>query len=345
MPAKNSVIGSEIIREIRRSKKEKKEFTTGGSGFPNGIDFGKAKVNMIKAAKYETGINKGKPYYMVRGVCVSPKSIANKGEVIDTEGLSDTIVMEPLFETPTRSRKTLKDHVDYMNWTLMEMGVDLDEVDENDYENLFQALLETGPVVKFRTWQSKPTEEYPNPRVNVQFTGGSSINNNEDNGDDIVDNTDDSDSEEEIDIAPHSNQDDDKEKVTATFDGDLDSLASDADEEDEDAQVYLEDLAKKSGLPSKAIEDAQSWRDLAELIKNSLEKEKERADRILQQEEKDEIDPQKGEVYSYKPPRGKKALECEVLKVNKRSKKVDLKHSAGDLEDILYENVSWEKLS
>lgn len=54
-------------------------------------------------------------------------------------------------------------------------------------------------------------------------------------------------------------------------------------------------------------------------------------------------EPQKDDVWMYKPPTGKKAVECDVVKVYPKTRTADLKDVADPKR--VYKNVSWDKMA
>jgi len=378
MPVKKSVLGKTFKSSLNKQKKKKQTFTPGGGGFPNGIEFGVAKISSMKIDVYGRGDNKGKPYFMMRGVCTSPKTIKLDGDTVDVAGIQDTLVMEPLFDTPTRARKTEAEHIAYLLWILQEMGVDTDDMDDDSLEDgsLFKAILEDKPHAKFRTWKGEATKDFPDPRVNVQFGGiKNDVVSEEGDDDDVVDETDDEvpdetepdvvdeagEEEEEAKPAPKKprrkkkkvakaepepepEEDEDEDEDEDEGDEDLEELAkaADANDEDEESAAKIMEAATKAGVSEEDAESAANWVAVVELIKEASGGDDEEEPTVEEEEDEDEeISPAKGETYFYKPPRFKKAVEIEITKVLARAKKVSGKTSKGNT----YDNVPFDKLS
>ena len=118
---------------------------------------------------------------------------------------------------------------------------------------------------------------------------------------------------------------------------DLALLGEQAGEGDTDAQARLEELCDESGIDPETIE---TWQEVATLLANGAEEEEEEAEE--EEEEEEEIVPEKDEVYFYKPPGKRKAVEVEVSAVVKSKKMCSLK----DLENEgrVYKSVPWAKL-
>jgi len=333
MPAKNSEISSGLLSKIKKIKKNVGEYVPpGGGGLPAGIDHGKAVVTQVKIGTYEKGDNKGSEYFMVRGVCISPKKIQVDSDWVDTAGVSDSLLMEPLHDTPTRKRTTQDQHVEFMLQVLDQLGVKPSEIDEDSIKDgsLFAALVETKPLVSFRTWKSEPTKEYPDPRVNITF--GKGLGHQEDDDEEAEDGVDDDTEEEDVDEPEDSSEDVNLE------DEDVDELATLAtDKDDEDASAKLIAIAVKAGIKEDVAEGTDTWQDLADMIKEALDGNDEDED----EDEDEPIEPEKGEVYGYKPPKFKKVLECTVTKVLKRSKVVSLKCASNKKT---YDKIAWDSL-
>ncbi len=287
---------------------------------PPGIEGGVAQVVDCRFSKFEKGANKGKYFFLAAAIVVLPKK--HGGAPI--EGLR-TQIMEPVCETPGRSREGIDEHIDWVLNELRKLGVDTDGMSVDDLEDVAAAIKKEKPHIRFSTWQGDPTPEYPNPRVNQKWSGVCDYDGED--GDDV---------EEEDDAADEPDEDED-------------SLGELADADDEAAQLKLSKLAKKKGMDP---EEYETWTELEEAIndgggdaeEDEEEDEDEEDDEEEEEEEEDEEDewePKVEDVYLYKPPRAKKAIECEVTVVNKRKETVALKNLK---DDKVYKAVPWDKL-
>jgi hypothetical protein len=184
--------------------------------------------------------------------------------------------------------------------------------------------------MRFRTWQGEPTEQWPNPRVNHQWGGACTYTPDDDGGDAVVDDTEEDEGDDEADTpAP-------VEEETNTID--LDALAAASDEGDEEAQSQLADAAFEAGVDEEDVSNAENWTAVAELVKAVGQDDTEE-----DTEEEGDADwqPDKGEVYSYKPPKARKTVDCEVTAVFSGKETCNLKN----LDDgKVYKAVSWNKL-
>lgn len=100
--------------------------------------------------------------------------------------------------------------------------------------------------------------------------------------------------------------------------------ACDSDDEEEEDEVMDDSAKEEEEDPAEGEEE---------------EKEGEEAEK---EEEEENWEPKKGEVYGYKPPKHKRAVECEVMAVLAKAKTVTLKN----LEDgkTLYKGIAWDEL-
>src|SRR5690349_21501065 len=97
---------------------------------PPGINNGVARLVDCKFTQIAEGKqNAGEFMFYAAGVVVAPK----EHEGIPVEGLR-TQISEPLFDTPTRSRKTVADHLKWIYNELGKLGLDVSTLDENNLE-------------------------------------------------------------------------------------------------------------------------------------------------------------------------------------------------------------------
>jgi len=299
----------------------------GGAELPPGIEGGIAQLVECKFDQYKRGPNQGEYFFYAAAVVVQPTEHGGIG----IEGLR-TSIMEPLCDTPQRSRPDMDAHLDWVLNELRKLGVATDDIDFDDIEDVAAAIKAEGPYMRFRTWQGEPTEQWPNPRVNHQW-GGACTYTPDDDGDAVVDNTDDDDEDDE---------DDTPAPVEDTTDSsDLDALAAASDEGDEEAQSKLADAAFEAGVDEEDVSNAENWVAVAELVKAVDQDETDDDDDDDDDDEATDWQPEKGEVYSYKPPKARKTVDCEVTAVFSGKETCNLKN----LDDgKVYKAVSWDKL-
>ena len=283
-----------------------------GGDLPAGIDGGIAQLVECKFDTYKKGDNKGKPYFIAYGVIKEPSVVGN----IPVRG-RNTQIMEPICETPKRSRKTVDEHIAWILNELRKLGVDTNDVDENSIDTLLEVLKEEQPHFQFRTWKGEPTKEFPKPRV--QETWGTCCDYVEEEEDSVDEEVEEEEEEEE------ESSKDEKESV------DLPLLGKLADKGNDDANIQLTELAEEAGVDT---DDYESWADVAKALIGSSETE-------TTEEEEEEITPEKGDVFNYKPPKKRKAIECEVTAVFKGKKTCNLKNLDTGLS---YKRVAWTSL-
>lgn len=127
---------------------------------PEGIDNGVAMLKKAWIGIYQTGENKGKPFYMASGVVILPK--IHNG--IKVEGRHTQVGPEPMFETPKAAgkRKTYVDHYGWMMNELMLLNPALaknrDAMRPQNLEQTFNALVKAGICFRFRTYKMPKNE-------------------------------------------------------------------------------------------------------------------------------------------------------------------------------------------
>lgn len=392
-----------------------------GGELPPGIERGVARLVECKFDLYKEGDLKGKYFFYAAGVAVEPAE--HDGQRV--AGLR-TSIMEPMCETPGRSRETIDEHLQWVINELKKLGVATEEMDLDDLEPAAEALKAAGPFFHFRTWQGKPTEQYPNPRTNHDWRGA------------VPDDYQPAEAEPAVSdhtaaangAAKSSNGVASKaSKPTPGPSGrpaaakpspstsrpaakpgsakaaaepgtgigdDLDAISDAADDGDESAQAQMMTRAVEAGISEEDATNAESWGALADMIRDisggeseaeaetegegggddlealgsaADEGDQDAADRLSELSEAAGLDPneyetwaalaealggsgasepssewtpEKGEVCYYKPPKAKKAIECEVTAVFESSRKMNLKN----LDDgkSVYKSVSWDAI-
>lgn len=158
-------------------KDNETEFSKFGD-LPAGIENGIAKLDSVKFDQFKNGDLKNEWYFMAQAVVVLPKEVNG----IPVENLQTRIGPEPLCDTPSRSRKTTQEHVDWIYNELRKLGVDTKDLELADLEATCEALSEAAPYIRFRTWASKPNKDYPDPKTNHSWNGTVEYTPEEDDG-------------------------------------------------------------------------------------------------------------------------------------------------------------------
>lgn len=318
-------------KAMQRHRSDDTQYDTGGS-LPAGIENGVARLALLKFDVFGRGDNKGQPYFMAQGIVVHPKSC----EGAPIEGLRTSIGPEPLCETPQRSRESFDEHFAWVLNELRKLGLDTESLDFGDLPEACEALLESGVHFRFRTWKGSATERFPNPRVQHVWNGAVDYDPETDEYAGVEDDTEEE--EEEAEEAEETEEAEEAETVLPYSDAEL---ADAADAGDEDAAERIAEIAKNAGVDSEGYE---TWVDVLKAVQNASEEEEEKEEEKEEEEKEKEEElsaPEVGDVWLYKPPRRKKALEVEVTVVNVKKETVNAK----SLDDgKLYREVPFAEL-
>lgn len=175
--AKSSLLaslGSVALEAHEEFKDAAVVYSAGGD--PPPIDAGVAKLTEIRFSviEDEDSENKGKLQFYAAGVIVAPKAVEVNGSMIPTEGLR-TRIIEPLFDTPNRARKTIKEHLGKVYNELKKLGLDTSSMTLQQIEEALPAMVEAGIYFRFRIWKGKKqtTGPYANqePIANHEWNG------------------------------------------------------------------------------------------------------------------------------------------------------------------------------
>jgi hypothetical protein len=320
---------SQLAGLFNKSRTNPVELDTGGGGnFPDGIEMGVAEITSMTIGYHEDGDHQGQPYFMMRGVARQP--VEHKG--IKVEGLQDTLIFESLYDTPTRKRKTVQEHMDHVVAVLQDLGLETADLEWEDVESgaVFEPLLAERPHCRFRTWKGDPTPEYPNPRVNVQYKGSTEYN-----GEAVV-----GVQEDNTAKAPTAKNAKPEPKpipslgAQAAKGEDLDSLGEAAAKDDEAAQDKLHLIAQEHGVNADEIE---TWPEVVTAIKEAQGQ----ASGGLSPTPVQAAPPEKGDVWYYRPPNSKNAMECEVTAVFPANRTCSLKSLSNKK---LFKSISWDNI-
>lgn len=296
------------------------EFDTGGD-IPENVR-GIAQLTSCYFSTYKEGPNKGKPFFRASGTVKTPH---------EHEGLI-TSVMEPMHDTPGRSRETEDDHVKLVLNIFRRLGLETTEYG-GDLDAMAEALKEEAPHFRFRTWKGDATPQFKNPRVQHVWQKAVEYVDEETNGA-VVDETED----EEVEEVEEEETEEAGEELSK-----LQSLAADADNDDDVSAKKI--LTKKAAEADLDPEEYGTWADLATALEEgeAEEEEAEETDEAEEEaeEEEEEVTPVKKDVFKYKPKGSKKRVDVEVINVYKAKRTVDVKN----LDDnTTIKGVSWDAL-
>jgi len=312
-----SKLGEAGRKAFDAHKNDETNYGAGGD-LPAGIEGGIARLVECKFDTYKSGDFEGEPYFYAAGVVVEPKVF----DGIRIEGLR-TSIMEPLCDTPGRSRETVEDHLAWVLNELRKLGVDTAGLSFEDLDAVVDMLKQAGPYFRFRTWQGTPTEQFPNPRVQHQWRGVCEYAESDGGEADAVEDATGSD-EDGADGAENTPSEAETGPDTQS-ETDLDTLAEQADRGVPEAADRLNELALQAGLTQDQIDAAETWTDVVEMVQNAGA-DGDEADGDDDAPFEDEADgdedespeewaPEVGEIYLYRPPKARKSIEVEVTKV------------------------------
>lgn len=324
-----TALGARGAKAFATSKNNEVKFDRGGE-LPV-FNAGVAQLTTMGLGIYKEGPNKGNPFFRAAGVMLTPKSVTDAdGNVNPVAGLQ-TSIMIPLCDTKTQKGDVTKmeEHLEKVINEVKKLGVDLSDVDFGEFDATFEALVETTPQFKVRTWASKPTKEYPTPRVNHVWNGLVSEDDTvstEDDGAVVVD-------EPTVEDEPATAED---EAATAADEGDAPEVDYAAilkvasknakTAEVKTAQATLREAAIAAGHDADAVDNADSWKDVYDMIIAAQSG----GDGEAAAEDEPGLDV--GSAVQYRPidPKTKKpgkAVDCEITKVYKDGS-FDLKNIA-----------------
>lgn len=337
---KNSLkdrIEAESARDEIRYEKPK---APGGGSLPAGVD-GVAKLTRVDFDEIENGDYKGEQRFYCHGTCVSPKEhdgIPIEGRLVQPGQitLADT--------TRNGETTTFKENYVRAENRMKLLGFPTEDFDDVESEALayFEANSDS-MYFSFRTW--KPDD---GDRV-VVLINGPVKDYTPDDSDDI---------QEEEAPAPkvakaakapakakakpveEEPEEDDEEEEEVN----LSVIAKKANKGDKEAQMVIARAAKELDIDPED-DEFEDWTSVVVAIeaakKKPVTKGKAKAVEPEEDEEPETVEPKKGQVFGYKPPKSRKIVECEVTKVLKKTQTVDLKSLADDTE---YDAIDWDDL-
>lgn len=284
MPAKQGNVGGLLKKygnRLKQAHEEHKNDETeigGFSNLPPGIDDGVAQLEDCEFQVIKEGKkNAGEYQFYASGIVLEPEvheyedpPKSKRMKRVKTKGLR-TFIVEPLCDTPDKtSRKTVEDHLAWIYNEIRKLGYDTANMEVDDLEAAVEALRESKPLFRFRTWRGEPTEQYPNPLTNHQWRGLVEEDYVAPDSSQDVDNT--AASPSPTNKAPTRNGQAGAPPADLEF-GDIDSLIEMAKGDDDDKQVVaarkqLTQMAIDAGATKKWVdEDANDWDEVGDLIK------------------------------------------------------------------------------
>lgn len=340
-------LGESGRRAFDKVKGNETKFDSGG-GLPAGIENGIARLVSCKFGVYENGDTKGEFFFSATGIVLTP----DDHDGTPVRGLRTTIGPEPMCSTPTRSRKTIDEHMDWVLNVFRQFGVDTNEIGADELEATAAALQETAPCFRFRTWKGKPATEgkYKDMEPRVQHVWNGVVDYEQPVGDsETVDETPvvavvtpkaAPKQAVAVKVAPTRATLVRKELPDYTQ-MTVQQLVEASDDQNEEAQAALKERAL-SVMTEDEYDATESFGELGSLIEVKMSESLESTTLEVY-----EWAPVKGEIHDCTPIDAKskkpgKKVEVEITKVNPKLKTVDC-HLVGDPKKV-YTGVAWSLL-
>lgn len=316
MPVQKSVspVGS-IVKKLSGSfnKHKADETKLGGGNLPGGIRGGIAEFTGGKLDVYKSGTNKDKPYMSLVGVVKAPAAYA---------GMQTRCRVDLFAKGQGERAKTEDEMVGIALNELRKLGIDTKALSPEDWQDAMDSKAKEGVVFRFETVTAKkstdPRFKDREPAVYENWNGAieSYVESSEATEAAVVD---------ETEHEPDANQ----EEPDTTEDGEVDwaAVGEAAEAGDDDAKTQITQAAIDQGIQEE-VEGADNWIEAAALLGGGVA------------EPQAEQVPEKGETVKYKPPKARKAIECEVMAVFEGKKTVNLKDEKG----TSYKGIAWGEL-
>lgn len=352
------------VNPYKAHAQDETEYGTDFINLPGGITGGIAQLVEAKIGTYAGGDYKGEKFIYFGGVVMEPKTAINTLKVfkdgkiqvmstkeIEVKGQRTGMTM-PLCDTTKSDGKGSRILVS----TDENIGLALNELrklggpectaeieNEETLVQVLEALKEEGPFFKFTTNYKKPTKEYPTPDSAWEnWFGAKGLEDYEPEEEDDVDESAGSEEPEGAKAGGADTSDDDSSPNPAALAETADEVDEndDATESAENAQRELSELASSVGISKRAADAMDTWDELASAITEASDSEPADEEPKGGDEDPNWV-PQKEEVYKFKPPRARNAVEVMVTTVNKEAQTV----TAKSLEnEKVYKAVPWSKL-
>lgn len=309
-----------------------KEMKVGNMELPGGIKNGVAQLVDCKLAIVEPGkTGAGQVYFYAAGVVLEPENVGK----VRVKGLRTSITSPVTYATPTRARKTPKEHLDWVINELKKLGADMKQLKNvGNLEAVCAALKKRKPYFNFSTQDSRITKERPDPMTfHNWYPAIADYVPGESNDAAVVD--------ESAVVDPDAVEPTDTEApVDETISGDIDLdalLASANDDDSPDQTTSQETLrahAMSLSVTEEQLDEAADWDAIVGLINEAGTAP---VDANAAADEPEAVTWSKSDVALYQPidPKTKKPkvdakkkpvrVECEVLAVDKKKETVDLK--------------------
>lgn len=354
-------LGSRINKAAAAAMEKPVQY--GNARLPGGITNGVAKLTGVVVDEAKTGNNKGQPYIRFAAVVVSPKSVVVNGDDVPVEGLQ-TSVLEMLCDTKTQAGKetSFDEHADNACNELRKLGGP--DFDVSDFEGAVKSLNEAAqdpdaPIYfRFSTqWRNDQATGKPkyddNPWENWYGTKGledyvppdaAAAQTQDESGPaapparTVPPKTSANGKPATAPVnrvanKPAPTPQPDPNPDGAADEPDIDDLLAKSEVGNGEAQAEMTRLAIEAGSSPEAVEAAPDWAAVAAMARGEAP-----ADEATSPEQ-DAANPAVGNVFYFKPPKVKKAIECEVKKVNTKVKTcvlLNLTDGKTEYKDVLF---------
>lgn len=355
-------LGNRLREAAAVHQNDEVEFSSFGD-LPPGINNGIARLVECKFTQIKEGKqNAGEYMFYAAGVVLYPKSVVVDGVIIPTEG-KRTQISEPIFDTPTRTRKTIADHVGHVQNEMKKLGASAAGLGGDDLEATAAALKQVGPTFKFRTWQGPRQTTGPykdkDPQVAHFWDGAVEYAEAEDGPPDVQDDSGPAGSTNGVATAAAPKSAPTKAPPAATkapakkpttpapapepepeqfneFAEDPDALLAQANAGDEGAMKRLAEMAVAAGASEADVAGAADWDAVRAMVGGGAEAEGADGSEGKNESGGAEWTPAVEEIYLYKAPSYNaktkkvvvpdKPVECEVMSVDPAGRTVTLKN-------------------
>lgn len=337
---------------------------------------GVCQLVTAQRGRYKSGVNAGKEFVRLAGVVVEPETATETIRVWDPAKKivkvvsskevkvagRQTSVMLPLCATKVQGKNPRTISEDENVAAMLNMlrrvgGEDFtsDIESEDDLNTKLKELEEAKPFVQFSTQATTPNALRPEQRVFENWLRAAEDGYeppNARNG--AVDEPEpEGEGEEAAEEEGEATEVEESAETSETDSDDLEALVAEAEGGDKAARARLKELAVEAGADEEAVDNADTWQDVADMIgaeeaSDDEAEEEAEEEAAAEEEESEPFVPVKGKSCGYKPidkktkKRTKTAVECRITAVDKKAEKVDLLNL--DDKKTIYKSVPFAEL-
>ena len=301
------------------------------------------------------------------------KIVTDPALIVRVVGLQ-TSIMIPLCQTKNAKGEytEVDEHAARLMNELRKLGAEEMDIPEDDDEameaiqEVMDGLAEEGVYFKFSTSAGTPTQEYPTERTWENWYGNKGLEDYapDDAEDNEVVEADDEEAEaeeeeaEEEEVEEEESEEETEEEVEEEVE---EEEAEEEEEHDNEALAKLADAWEKKGRKGPGADAAEAlteratgcgldpdeyptWKKLAEAIEGAGKstEDDEEEEEAEEEGEEESAPPAKGDVGMFKPKGAKKAVEVEIMSVNKKDQTCSVKR----LDDgKLFKGIEWDRIA